>query len=266
MNAARVNYDALAPTYHSRYNENALEGIGRALRDLTRQVEARRVLEVGCGTGHWLAELQPYVDHVDAVLGLDASAGMLKQAQARSRAYALVRGRADRLPFPEASFDLVLCVNALHHFDHRAGFIHEARRLLRPGGVLVVIGMDPHNNRDTYYLYDYFDGVQALDLQRYPSAGEVLAWMIAAGLERIEWRIVERIVDQIEGRAMLDHYFLRKESSSQLALLSDEAYAIGVQRIRAAIEAAEVNGETITFRADIGMTMLTGWAPREPGR
>ncbi len=61
-------------------------------------------------------------------------------------------------PIPDASFHLVFCVNALHHFDQPRSFITEARRLLAPGGTLVIIGMDPHAGRDEWYVYQYFYG------------------------------------------------------------------------------------------------------------
>lgn len=53
-----VNYDVIAPKYNARYAQNPLEGILRELLSLVAQSQARDVLEVGCGTGHWVNELQ----------------------------------------------------------------------------------------------------------------------------------------------------------------------------------------------------------------
>ena len=56
--AAQVDYDRIAPTYDARYAANERSGTGAALRALVETRRAVQVLEVGCGTGHWLQELQ----------------------------------------------------------------------------------------------------------------------------------------------------------------------------------------------------------------
>jgi ubiquinone/menaquinone biosynthesis C-methylase UbiE len=217
---------------------------------------AERILEVGCGTGHWLASLRPVSGQL---YGLDLSAGMLAQAGQRQTPLALIRGRAGQLPFPDRCFDLIYCVNAIHHFQQQRAFVFEARRLLRSGGMLAVVGMDPRAHRDRWYIYDYFEGTYETDLARFPSWGTVLDWMAAADFERVEWRWVERIVDQKQGRAVFDHPFLKKDSCSQLALLTDEAYAVGLDRIEAAVASAEAVGETVMFPTDLLLAMLVGW-------
>jgi hypothetical protein len=84
--------------------------------------------------------------------------------------------------------------------------------------------------------------------------------MLACGLKRCSWTVVEEIHDTKVGRSVLDDPFLRKEATSQLALLSDEAYAEGIGRIEVALDNAEAAGETLTFRSDITIGMLVGWA------
>jgi SAM-dependent methyltransferase len=229
---------------------------------LARELNAERILEVGCGTGRWLADLRPVTEDL---YGLDLSAGMLHRAGRRDEGLGLVRGRAGRLPWPACCFDLLYCVNAIHHFDSQKGFVLEARRLLRPGGALAVIGTDPRRLRDRWYVYQYFDGTFEADLNRFPSWGLVLDWMATAGFARAEWRSVERIEDRKRGREVLDDPFLRKDSASQLALLSDEQYAAGLRRIRSAVAAAEEAGETLIFPVDILRRMLVGWVSGERG-
>jgi len=159
-------------------------------------------------------------------------------------------------------FDLVFCVNAFHHFDPPRVFVSEARRLLRPGGALAIIGMDPHRGRDRWYLYDYFAGTYATDLDRFPSGGTVLDWMVAAGFARVEWCLAEHIVHQHVGRAVLRDPILQKHGTSQLALLTDEAYAAGLGRIETALAEAEAAGKTLVFPVDISLTMVTGRVPQ----
>jgi len=255
MAEARVNYDQIAPTYDQRYTVSQFAGIAAALCALVRDVGAERVLEVGCGTGRWLTELQPIARQV---YGMDLSLGMLLQARQRSQSLSLICGHASRLPFPDAGFDLVFCVNAFHHFPQPRLFIGEARRLLRPGGALAIMGMDPHAGRDRWYLYDYFVGTRDADLRRFSSSGTILDWMVTAGFERVEWRVVEHIMGQHVGRAVLEDPILQKHGTSQLALLTDEAYAAGMAGIAAALSEAAGTARTVVFPVDISLTMVTG--------
>jgi ubiquinone/menaquinone biosynthesis C-methylase UbiE len=256
MRNRQVNYDQIAPTYDRRFDHDEPRGTGMALLTLAQDLQVERLLEVGCGTGHWLAFLRPAIPHL---FGLDLSAGMLSQTRRRNGELALVRGRADQLPFPDASFDLVTCVNAIHHFEHQRTAIAEARRLLRPGGALAIVGSDPRQHRDKWYVYDFFDGTYETDLERFPSWGMVLDWMIATGFTRVEWRLAEHIEDHKHGGAVLADPFLEKNACSQLALLSDDEYAAGLDKIRAAVAAGRTGGDTVRFPCEILLRMLVGW-------
>src|SRR5207247_2394806 len=80
---------------------------------------------------------------VAEVVGLDVSEGMLGKAREQARAAGVrnVRfqaGAAEALPFPDASFDLVTCRVAPHHFVSVPKFVAETRRVLRAGGRLLV--------------------------------------------------------------------------------------------------------------------------------
>ncbi len=252
----RVNYEEIAPTYDQRYVANPLPQVAATLRPLAQDLDPARILEVGCGTGRWLAEL---TQAGRRIFGLDLSPAMLSQARSQLKpAPDLACGRALRLPFPDRTFDLIYCVNALHHFGGPRAFVGEARRLLRSGGALAVVGMDPRRSRDTWYLYRYFRGTYAADRRRFPTPGELVDWMAAEGFERVEWRPAERIFGPLVGRDIFENSFLSKGGTSQLALLSDEAFAFGVRRIEAALAQAEAAGEMLVFPVDILLTITVG--------
>lgn len=261
MTNARVNYDQIASTYNQRYVVHDFAGIAAALRSLVQDIAPERILEVGCGTGRWLAELQPVAWQA---YGMDLSLGMLHQARQRPEPFSLICGHASHLPFPDATFDLIFCVNAFHHFPQPRVFVSEARRLLRPGGALAILGMDPHCGLARWYVYDYFVGSYETDLRRFSSSGTILDWMVSVGFARVEWRVVEHIVHQHVGRAVLEDPILQKHGTSQLALLTDEEYAAGMGRIKAALTEAEATGKTLKFPVDICLTMIAGRAPLNP--
>ncbi len=253
----RVDYDTLAPTYNTRFEaQSARPDIARALADLARDLHAHRILEAGCGTGHWLAGLRALTGQC---YGLDPSAGMLAQARRQSAPWRLLRGRGERLPCATGTLDMVYCVNALHHIAEARAFVSEAWRVLRPGGLLALIGMDPHGRRGSWYVYEYFAGSYETDLARFPSWEVVLDWLNAAGFTQLARQLVEHIFDPKKGRAVFADPFLRKHAVSQLALLNDTAYAAGLRRMEAALAA----NENLVFPVDILTEMVTGYVRSE---
>lgn len=255
MTSDHLDYDKIASSYNRRYKADTTEGIGQALARVVSELAPTRVLEVGCGTGHWLGRFAPLMSEL---YGLDFSAGMLEEARRRDAPLHLTQGVARHLPFPSDSLDLVFCVNALHHFSDPQGFIAEAYRLLHPGGILAIVGQDPHGRRESWYVYTYFEGVYDRDLARFPTWATVLEWMAAAGFEATACEEVEHIHEEKLGRAVLTDPFLEKGSCSQLALLSDAAYATGLARIKSALAVAEAEGESLRFESDIVLAMLSG--------
>src|SRR5258706_14839606 len=163
MNSNTLNYDKIANEYNQRYPSSQQWERGQALLKLTRQLKAKSILEVGSGTGYWLNLLSQVTP---SVFGMDFSFGMLQQSKMSYAFLKLARGTARELPYQNESFDLVYCVDAIHHFvDHHA-FIAEAFRLLKPAGALAIVGHDPHSGEGNWYNYEYFDCVYGNDLKR----------------------------------------------------------------------------------------------------
>lgn len=249
-----VNYDSISYSYNQRYSMNPMDEVGEQLLALAESLHANRVLEAGCGTGHWLEILSR---QAGGAFGLDLSQGMLEQAQLAG-ARGLTCGRGTQLPFASGSFDLVFCVNALHHFGDAHSFIKEAARVLRRGGVVAVIGMNPHRRgEDTWYVYHYMPQSLATDLARFTSWGRLADWMLAEGFTQFEYKPVHVKMDVWKGREVFSDPFLKKDSTSQLVLLSQEEYQAGLERMEADIQAAEAVGREILFTNDLVIGMLT---------
>lgn len=260
MKIKSLDYTPIASGYHQRYQYSPHSGTATALHTLLEKYQRPQVLEIGCGTGRWLLELASFSS---LVVGLDRSLPMLEQARQNRNTLPLVCAEAGKLPFASASFELVFCANAVHHFPQPQAFIKEAVRLLKPGGTLAIIGMSPPQSPDSWYLYRYFEETYQLDRQRYPVWQTVMQWMASEGLKTSR-QVVERIKKVWVGREVQTDPFLPKSSTSQLALLTEESYRRGLARLEEALTAAEKAGETISFNVDIEMGMATGVKPANP--
>jgi ubiquinone/menaquinone biosynthesis C-methylase UbiE len=104
----------------------------RALKTSLEPLGGRRVLDLGCGKGRFA---RPLAEAGAEVIGIDLSAAMLADADGIAR----VRGSARRLPFAAASFDAVIAVEVFEHLAAIDEVLSEARRVLRPGGVLAIV-------------------------------------------------------------------------------------------------------------------------------
>lgn len=108
-----------------------------ALRRLLAGQKAWRILESGCGTGRWMAFFAR-LGH--RPFGLDDSPAPLAVARRHAPGLPLVRADARLSPFKPASFDAVFSSYVAEHFEEGpAGLLSEIGRVLKPGGVLVIV-------------------------------------------------------------------------------------------------------------------------------
>jgi ubiquinone/menaquinone biosynthesis C-methylase UbiE len=133
----RAEYDSLATVYEQRWTRYIEATTAATLRRIPLDA-GERLLDVGCGTGLLLGRLlgrSPFRE----LTGVDLSPGMV--AQARNRLPARVRllvGDAEALPFPSGSFDVVVSASSFHYWPAPARGLDELRRVLRPGGHLIL--------------------------------------------------------------------------------------------------------------------------------
>lgn len=106
------------------------------------------VADLGCGTGNAAEFLAPYVKEVIAV---DQSRPMLEAAAKRLETFRNVRfveGDLERLPLGDATVDAAVTVLVLHHVEDPQRALDEIRRVLKPGGVCLVIDMVRHDRQE----------------------------------------------------------------------------------------------------------------------
>jgi ArsR family transcriptional regulator len=134
-----------------RWDRLREELFGRAsyLQALLGLLDDRWIVgDLGCGTGQTAAALAPFVAKV---LAVDRSGDMLQAARRRLRDAHNVevrRGDLEALPIEDASLDAATLLLVLHHLPDPGAVMAEARRVLKPGGRLLICDMLPHDREE----------------------------------------------------------------------------------------------------------------------
>lgn len=153
----KTDYDEFAEAYSADNEVNLLNGHYErpAMLSLAGDVRGRRILDAGCGSGPLSAALR---DRGAMVTGFDRSAAMIELARVRlgEDADLTVADLAEPLPYADAAFDDVVASLVLHDLEDWTGPLAELRRVLKPGGRLIVSVNHPFLytalNPDGYYF------------------------------------------------------------------------------------------------------------------
>jgi len=237
-----LNYDEVASEFDQRYRLHHYPGAESCLLEFVGD-RPSRVLDVGCGTGKWAALLASSGHDVS---GIEPSMEMLCRARARVKAD-LRQGKGEALPWPDGSFDRVIYINVLHHLTDPLRALSESFRVLRAGGRLLSTGLDPHWRRGQWYVYEYFPEALASDLTRSSSRHQRASWLVEAKFVEVSFRVAERLQSERSLEQAVRDGVLERTHTSQMGLLSDDAYAAGMRQLK---ESAQ-NDPRFTLKSDL---------------
>jgi len=131
-------HSRMADTYDTdepHFRPENKEKVRGRLERLSANGPRVRLLDIGCGTGFMISLASDLFEHID---GLDATRAMLDRVDVSSGNVEVHEGLVERMPFLDATFDMVTAYAFLHHLvDHRPA-LREAARVLKPGGQLYV--------------------------------------------------------------------------------------------------------------------------------
>lgn len=112
-------YDSIAEGYDELHKEEQLKKI-RIIKDNLKIKKSDFLLDVGTGTGFALDMFNC------KKIGIDPSPKLLKKANSK-----VIKGKAEALPFPDKTFDIVMSITAVHHFDDIKKGLKEIRRVAK---------------------------------------------------------------------------------------------------------------------------------------
>jgi SAM-dependent methyltransferase len=191
------------------------------------------ILDLGSGTGRFSKALAARFGVT--VVAVEPAEGMRQQAlrDGVRRSVAMVAGRTEAMPVRDGAFVAVWASQVVHHVDDLPGCAAELRRVVRPGGPIMLRG----TFEATCPLIPwgrYFPEAIRIATERFPTLEEITAVFCAAGLHRrahdIIWQTTAGSMHELAAR-------IRLRADSTLALLTDDEFGIGLARLEAAAEA-----------------------------
>ena len=165
---ARKNYNLMAESYHRTRTNKKTNGwfynewleMPTTLK-LLGNVKGKKILDMGCGTGLYARILKQRGAHV---YGIDISEGMLAIARREVPGVVFVQGNAEKLPYNNKSFDIVLAALMLEYFPSWENVFKEVRRVLKPRGIFIFSMGNPVMNASVRIMHH---GKKIRDVQRY---------------------------------------------------------------------------------------------------
>ncbi len=159
-------FDGIAPDY-DRLNHLMSLGVDRswrrrALREIVEPERAQAILDIACGTGDFSLAIAGRMHPDSRITGLDLSEGMLAVMRDKVAKAGLQdrigcgQGDSEAMPFADASFDVVTIAFGIRNFAHREAALREIRRVLKPGGRLVILELSVPENRILRWGYNLY--------------------------------------------------------------------------------------------------------------
>jgi ubiquinone/menaquinone biosynthesis C-methylase UbiE len=229
-----------------------LEDIRKTVWECTGLGPSGRVLDLGAGSGR-IGRV--FVEANDAYVGVDFSLPMLREFRARNSAACLIQADGGQLPFPDASFDLVMLMQVLSGTHNWRDMLNETVRVVAPGGAVVVgqtvtppAGIDARMKSQLSLILEEM-GI-ASDLSR-KSREKSLDWLQAASSKKMQTTAASWTVNRTP-REFLD----RHSSGARFSKLPTDVQAealqkLGVWATRACGSLDEVFSEIHTFELTI---------------
>ncbi len=266
------DYDSTSGSYNNTRIPVGLPIILGYLASTPVAMSEQTVLDAGCGTGNYLAQLRGRIGRLH---GVELNAGMQQVAEERfadDPGVQIDQGSITELPFADETFDGIICNQVLHHLDRGEGepangadfpnvrtFFCEAFRLLRPGGV-VVINISTHRQvRDGFWWAALIPAAVDRMLRRCPSLDRFEYFLQHAGF--VGFDVVVPVAEVLQGDQYLDQAgplsAAWRAGDSTWSLTTEQELSQALDNVTARLEDGSMGAlveEREQLRAKIGQT------------
>ncbi len=233
------------------------------LEEALRGAPGRRLLDIGGGTGNYAQALRR--QGWDPLV-VDLNGPML--ARARSKGLRTLQADAVALPLPNGSADAVMLVSMLHHVPDWRGALREARRVVRPGGRLALMGWTREHMEQVTWLRDYFPSMNDWLTLDHPTLAELKAELPGARILPVHFEDLEDAslaALQRRPELILDPGWRRQTSYfEKLGSRYPGELESGLARLRDDLEAdRDPDARIAAARAQWGDAAVLGWTKPE---
>lgn len=184
----QARYMAAAPAFHA-------EPVLRWMVSAVRQAPSQRVLDLACGPGILAEAIAP---HVRELIGVDVTPEMVRLGRERFAMAGLANGQfeiapAERLPFADGWFDQIVTRLSIHHFAAPAVVLGEVRRVLRPGGQLIIADVVSPGDAGRAALHNALEQLRDPTHVRMLAPHELIGLVRAAGFSMLQEEAWEQL-------------------------------------------------------------------------
>lgn len=236
---ARVDYNRVQHRTYAEGRALPAASIQRYMHAFARHLPARRPLtgiDLGSGTGRLTPALAEAFG--GPIHGVEPAGGMRRIADASAAHPGVVylEGRAEAIPRPDASADFVLMFLSYHHVADKPAAAREIRRVLKPGGRLILRSMFKERIPDHWWR-SYFPRTWDIERAMFPTETETKALFEATGFETVATVRMEIPFEGDLGEAAAR---LKLRAVSTFEHLTEDELAEGFRRIDADLEAGVI--------------------------
>jgi ubiquinone/menaquinone biosynthesis C-methylase UbiE len=247
-------YDQIGKGYNS--TRQADPYIADRLCDLLQPHEGGIYLEIGCGTGNYLAALSA---KGYSFYGVDPSETMLETARNTYPAERFILATADSMPLPDANFDGAIAILTLHHWANLEDGLAGVARVLKPGANWAIFSFAPEQMKG-YWLHHYFPEMIERCMSLIPSLYEMKAMLIHAGFGHIgteKYFIRPEHIDHFlySHKSRPEKYLeagVRNNASAFRLQCTEDELEDGLQRLEADIRSGEIATVMASYENDLG--------------
>jgi len=244
-----MDYDAtdIASNYDlgRSYSREVLDLWMSTVASYVEERAVNSILDLGCGTGRFSDALAV---HFDAeVIGIDPSKKMLEQARSKltDQRVRYQVGRAEAIPLPDESVDLVFMSMIFHHLDDRALAARECRRVLRDGGT-AFLRAGTRERISSYPYVDFFPASRPVLECCLAKCADVCRVFETAGFRTVA---VDAVTQEVAPTFQRYAEKISAGADSVLASLSQSDFEAGLAALR--LHAARVDNEAVFEPIDV---------------